>query len=69
MSKSGRKYRDPFALDAQRRKAGPIDKSKRRMLEELKEEETHQQAHEEFDERFGVKSKCFREEEESVDGN
>ncbi len=39
MSRSGTKYRDPFNIDARKRKAGPMGKSRRAKLEELEAEE------------------------------
>ena len=43
MSRSGRKWRDPFALDARERKAGPHDQTKRKQIEELTREELEEE--------------------------
>jgi len=39
MSKSGRRYRNPHAMDAKKRKAGPIADEHRQRLEELRQQE------------------------------
>ena len=39
MSKSGRKFRDPFNSDARRRKAGVIEPGKRKRIEEIVQQE------------------------------
>lgn len=70
MSRSGRKFRDPFNEDARKRKGGPIDPDKQRLVEELRQQELddelqdmwHKEYHKVFDGEM-MESKCFREEE------
>ena len=70
MSRSGRKFRDPFHEDARKRKGGPIDPDKRTKLEELRQQELddelqnalHEEEHRLFDGDI-IQSKCFREEQ------
>lgn len=64
MSRSGSRYRDPFNIDARRRKGAPHEPKKRKRIEELTEKELEDQLHQEEHRRFDngiMESRCFRD--------